>query len=139
MADAEGSGGGGLTKGSGIYLKVAYTTSLLTNNARNTQVSSFTSGGLRVLSTDLNTPDVAKSSVETNLLHTLEVFTHFLYEFIGNALHHLVGLAITLPVEEPVWNVELVGVLKNSHNLIDLITGEFSRPFVDIDIGTLAD
>ena len=83
--------------------------------------------GLGVLSSDPEAPVVTEATVGADLLETLEVLTKLVVEDVG---HHLGGLAVldvTLPVQEPVGNLVLTGVLN------DKMINNFSQRDSDCD------
>ena len=109
--------------------------------------------GLGVLSSDPEAPVVTEATVGADLLETLEVLTKLVVEDVG---HHLGGLAVldvTLPVQEPVRDLVLTGVLKRrdrtdaivttrSHlddgdQPLDLLLAQLSGPPVEGDVGLL--
>lgn len=69
--------------------------------------STTTTSSLGVLTTDLQVPIVTETTVETDLLHALQVITHEGIKLIGDDLGILTILAILLVVQEPLWDVEL--------------------------------
>ena len=81
-----------------------------------------TAGGLRVLTADANTPVVAKTAVVADLLKALEVVTEGGIELVGHLLEVLAVLVVLLPVEEPVGDFVLTGVLHDGdHTLYFLL------------------
>eukprot|EP00467_Chlorarachnion_reptans_P025178 CAMPEP_0114500326 /NCGR_PEP_ID=MMETSP0109-20121206/7902_1 /TAXON_ID=29199 /ORGANISM="Chlorarachnion reptans, Strain CCCM449" /LENGTH=138 /DNA_ID=CAMNT_0001677975 /DNA_START=177 /DNA_END=593 /DNA_ORIENTATION=- len=81
---------------------------------------------------------MTKTAVQTNLLHALEVLAHLGGKIIGNNLEHLVCLAVTLPVEEPIRDVELVRLGENGNNRINLLCCELTSPLIAIYPSPLA-
>jgi len=68
-------------------------------------------GGLGVLSSGSKTPVMPQTTVSANLLQTLKVLSDLVVQDVG---HHLVGLAVlvvSLPIEEPVGDLVLTGIL----------------------------
>jgi len=96
-------------------------------------------GGLGVLTTDTDAPGVTETTVNTDLLQALEVLTHFVVKTVGQNLGELSVLEILLPVEEPVGDLVLAGVLHNGHDTLDLLVGELTGPLEGVDVSLLAD
>ena len=96
-------------------------------------------GGLGVLTTDTDAPGVTETTVNTDLLQALEVLTHFVVKTVGQNLGELSVLEILLPVEEPIGDLVLTGVLHNGHDTLDLLVGELTSPLEGVDVGLLAD
>lgn len=92
-----------------------------------------------MLSTHPNTPPVTKTAMSPNLLHPFNIITKFGIKVLGKDLRILPGPEILLPVEEPQGDFELTGVLDDGHELFDLIGGQFTSTFVDINFCLLAD
>ena len=63
-----------------------------------------------------------------DLLQPLDVLSVFLVDGLGGDLGGLAGLPVLLPVEEPVGDLELPGVLDDGHKLLDLIRGHLAGP-----------
>jgi hypothetical protein len=51
----------------------------------------------------------------------------------------LTVLDVLLPVEEPVWDLVLPGVLHDGDDLLDLLLAELSRALAEVDVGLLED
>ena len=75
---------------------------------------SLVSSGLGVLTSHTETPVVTEPTVSSDLLESLKILTELVVEDVG---HHLGGLAVldvALPVQEPVGNLVLTGVLNTT-------------------------
>ena len=68
-------------------------------------------GGLGVLAPDTEAPVVTQTTVGADLLQTLEILTKLVVEDVGHHLGSLAVLDVTLPVEEPIGDLVLAGVL----------------------------
>ena len=68
-------------------------------------------GGLGVLSPDTEAPVVTQATVGADLLQTLEILTKLVVEDVGHHLGSLAVLDVALPVEEPIGDLVLAGVL----------------------------
>ena len=79
---------------------------------------SLVSGGLGVLTSDTETPVVTEPTVGPDLLESLKILTQLVVEDVGHDLGGLAVLDVTLPVQEPVGNLVLTGILneKNYEN-----------------------
>jgi len=82
---------------------------------------------------------VTETTVQTDTLHALQILTERLVQEIGKLLTGLAILHIAVPVEHPCWDLELLRIVDDSHNLIDLICGELTCTLVQIDVTLLAD
>lgn len=92
-----------------------------------------------MLTSDSETPVVSQTTVGTDLLESLEIIPHLR---IGRVGKDLVGLSVddvSLPVEEPVWNLVLLWVLHDCDDTLQLLDGEFTSSLVQVDISLLAD
>ncbi|KAL7511290.1 hypothetical protein ACHAXN_008200 [Cyclotella atomus] len=74
-----------------------------------------------------------------NLLHPLNIITELSIEVLGKYLRVLSSPEILLPVKEPQGDFELTRVLDNGNELFDLIGGQFTSAFVDINLCLFAD
>ena len=69
-------------------------------------------GGLGVLAPHTEAPVVTQTTVGADLLQTLEILTKLVVEDVGHHLGSLAVLDVTLPVEEPIGDLVLAGVLE---------------------------
>jgi hypothetical protein len=92
-----------------------------------------------VLSAHPDTPPVTKTTVSPDLLHPLNIITKLGIKVLGKDLGVLSGPEVLLPVEEPQGDLELTGVLDDGDELFDLIGGQFTSAFVDINFCLFAD
>ncbi|EJK73956.1 hypothetical protein THAOC_04400 [Thalassiosira oceanica] len=96
-------------------------------------------GRASVLSSDAHAPPVAKTTVGPNLLHPLDVVTELGVEVLSENLRVLAGLEVFLPIEEPERDLKLARVLDDGHELLDLVSSEFTGSLVHVDLSLLAD
>ena len=82
--------------------------------------------GTGVLTSDLQSPVVSKTSVRPDLLKSLQIVSHLLVDDVGKQVTRLSGGDIFLSVEEPFGDLELSGVLHDGNNSLELIGVEFS-------------
>merc|ERR1719453_3011788 len=98
-----------------------------------------TSGGLGVLTTNLESPEVTETTVVAAPFHALKIFTESPHQVVGESVAGLAGLEFTLSVQEPSRDLKLKRVGQDGDDLIDLIDGHFTSTLVQIDIALLAD
>ena len=67
--------------------------------------------GLRVLAAHADAPVVAQAPVGPDLLESLKILTQLVVEDVGHDLGGLAVLDVTLPVQEPVRDLVLTGIL----------------------------
>jgi hypothetical protein len=101
-------------------------TRLTTLLLRDTDSPSTSSSGLGVLATDTESPVVTETTVGTDLLQALEIFTELGVDTVGEDLAVLAIDDIALTIEEPGWDLVLGGVLDDGDNPLELFGGEFT-------------
>ena len=79
-------------------------------------------GGLGVLAPHTEAPVVTETTVGADLLQTLEILTKLVVEDVGHHLGSLAVLDVTLPVQEPVRDLVLTGVLTKKIKVINIQT-----------------
>lgn len=99
---------------------------------------STTTGGAGVLTTDTDLPVVTETSVETNLLHSLDIVTKLGIQTVGNHLEVGTFLMIVLSVQKPLRDVELFWVVDDGLDGVDFFLGQLTGALVQIDISLLA-
>ncbi|GMT25662.1 hypothetical protein PFISCL1PPCAC_16959, partial [Pristionchus fissidentatus] len=100
--------------------------------------ASLAAGGLGVLSTHTESPVVTETSVEADLLQTLEILTPLVVDTGRENLSGLAVLVVSSSVEEPVRDLVLGGVLHDGGDLLDLLFGELSGASGDVNVGLAA-
>ena len=75
---------------------------------------SLVSGGLGVLTSDTETPVVTEPTVGPDLLESLKILTQLVVEDVGHDLGGLAVLDVALPVQEPVGDLVLTGILNTT-------------------------
>ena len=109
--------------------------------------------GLGVLTSGTEAPVVTQTTVGPDLLESLKILTELVVKDVGHDLGGLAVLGVALPVEEPVRDLVLTGVLKRrdrtdaivttrSHlddgdQPLDLLLAQLSGPPVQGDVGLL--
>jgi len=114
-------------------------TRLTTLLLRDTDSPSTSSSGLGVLATDTESPVVTETTVGTDLLQALEIFTELGVDTVGEDLAVLAIDNIALTVKEPGWDLVLGGVLDDGDDPLEFFGGEFTSALVQVDISLLAD
>jgi len=82
---------------------------------------------------------VSETSVESHLLHSLEILTENTVQQVGVLVAWLAILDVLWSVEEPEWDLELLWVGDDRNDLGDFLLGEFTGSLVHVDIALLAD
>lgn len=90
--------------------------------------------GVGVLASDKKSPVVGQPSVGPDLLQSLQVFTEFVVQTIGQDLAVSSILHIILYVPEPVWDLILVWILYNGDHTFHLILRELFCPLGEVDV-----
>jgi hypothetical protein len=99
-----------------------------------------------MLAADTDTPVVTKTTMSTNLLQALQIFTKLGVQSIGNVLRVFTILDILLSVEKPIWDLVLARVLHDGHDSFKFVVGEFTStainsfkilPLIEVDISLL--
>ena len=96
-------------------------------------------GSASVLTAHLDLPVVAKTTVQADLLHALQVVAELGVQGVGHGLAPLALLAVLLGVEEPVGDVELTGVGDDGLDGLNLILGQLTSALGEVDVSLLAD
>ena len=104
----------------------------------NTDSLTTTASSLGVLTTNLDTPVVAETTVSADLLQTLKILTELVIESVGQNLRVLTVTVVLLSVQEPVGDLVLARVLDNSNDLVDLLLGELTSALGQINVSLLA-
>jgi len=97
-----------------------------------------TTGGLGVLTTHTETPVGPQTAMVPHLLQALKILTVLGVEGAGNDLGVTTVLDILLPIQEPVWNLELTRVGDDNHERLKLCGRELTSPLLDVNFGLLA-
>ena len=84
-------------------------------------------------------PEVSETSVESHLLHSLEILAHHTVQQVRVLVRRLAVLDVLRSVQEPQRDLELLGVGDDRDDLGDLLLGQLTRALVHIDVALLAD
>jgi len=74
-----------------------------------------------------------------DLAHPVQVLTQLEVEVVGNQLTILAVFEVLLPVEEPVGDLELAGVLDDGDNTVNLFRRQHARALGQVHVGLLQD
>ena len=81
---------------------------------------------LGVLTSDLQLPVMSQTSVRSNLLESLQIISQLLVDGIGKCVGVFAVYHVFLPVQEPVGDFELSGVLHDRDDTFEFIGIEFA-------------
>jgi len=81
----------------------------------------FAAAGLSMLTAHLESPEVTKTSVRTDLLQALNILTELVIESVGNELGVVTIVVVLLSVQEPVGDLVLTRVLEDSDQTLNLL------------------
>ena len=71
---------------------------------------------------------MAKSAVGADLFQALKILAQFSTQVVREGLHVLACLPFTLPVQEPVWDLELLRALNDRNELFNFVLCKFASP-----------
>merc|ERR1719150_1846053 len=106
-----------------LFITVRERVLLLLGNADGASTST---SGLCMLTTDTEKPVMTKTTMSTDLLQSLQIFTELSIETVGNALSECTVFPILLSIEEPVWDLVLTWVKHDSFHAFDLVVVELT-------------
>ena len=92
----------------------------------------------RVLTTALDTPVVAETTMCPNLLHALKRVAKLDIYVVRGSVDALASLVILLPVKEPHRDLKLKGVLHDGDYTLNLVCVELAGPLGGVNLGLLA-
>ena len=92
-----------------------------------------------MLTSHSSAPEVSETSVESHLLHSLEVLTKSTIEQVRVLVTRLAVLDVLGSVKEPEGDLELLGVGDDRDDLGDFLLGELTSTLVQVDVALLAD
>ena len=96
-------------------------------------------GGLGLLTSNLDAEVVTETSVLAGLLHSLKIFTETGVNHVGNELGVGAVLKASLSVEEPLGDTVLDGSHHDVGNLFNICFPELTGALVEVDLGDLED
>jgi hypothetical protein len=100
--------------------------------------SRTTTSGLGVLSSDSGLPEVSETSVESHLLHSLEILTKDTVQQVSVLVSWFSILNILGSVQEPEWDLELLRIGDDGNNLSDLLLSELTSALAHVNVAFLA-
>merc|ERR1719211_200371 len=98
---------------------------------------SLVASGLGVLTSGTETPVVTEATVGPDLLEPLKILTELVVKDVGHDLGGLAVLGVALPVEEPVRDLVLTGILDDGDQPLDLLLAQLSSPPVQGNVSLL--
>ena len=110
---------------------------LFLHGGKNT--SNTTTSSLGMLTSDSGSPEVSETSMESHLLHSLEILTEDTIQQVGVLVACLSILDVLWSVEEPEWDLELLRVGDDRNDLGDFLLSEFTSSLVHVNVTLLAD
>ena len=99
---------------------------------------STSAGRLGFLTSDLESEVVTETSVLTDLLHALQVFSESGINHVGNQLTVCAILDASLSVQEPLWNTIVEWLSENVTNSVHFIFSELSCSAVQVNLSNFA-
>jgi hypothetical protein len=108
-------------------------------SSRHTWNLTLAAGSLGVLTTNSVAPEVSDTSVDTDLLHSLNITTDSGNQTVDNQLSGLAGGEVLLSVNEPIWNLELLWVVDDGDQLFNFFVGKSTSTTVNVNFSLLAD
>lgn len=91
-----------------------------------TDSATSSASSLGVLTTDTETPVVSQTTVSSDLLQALQIFTQLALHTVGQDLVVFAIDNITLSVQEPFWDLVLSRVLDDGDNTFEFFRGDFT-------------
>lgn len=98
-----------------------------------------TGGGLGVLTSDLQAPEVSNTSVRSDLLQSLQVVSQLGLQTVSKNMEVLTSDLVFLSVQEPSWDLVLTWVLHDGDNSLQLFLGQLTGTLVQVNVGLLTD
>ena len=92
-----------------------------------------------MLTSHSSAPEVSETSVESHLLHSLEILAHRSVEQIRVLVRRLAVLDVLGSVDEPQGDLELLRVGDDRDDLGDLLLGHLTGALVHVNVALLAD
>jgi len=99
-----------------------------------TNGSSLSARGLRVLTSHSHSPLMSQPSMTSDFLEPLEIITELGVEGGGDDLGKFSVFDVLLSIEKPIWDLILLGMLDNSHQALDLIGRKLTGSLVHINV-----
>lgn len=90
-----------------------------------------------MLTTHSVAPVVTNTTVNSDLLHSLDITADGGNQHVDHALAGLAGNEISLSVYEPIRDLELLRVVDDGNQLLNLFVGHGSGAAIDVNFGLL--
>lgn len=91
-----------------------------------TDSATSSASSLGMLTTDTETPVVSQTTVSSDLLQALQIFTQLALHTVGQDLVVLAVDDITLSVQEPFWDLVLSRVLDDGDDTFEFFGSDFT-------------
>merc|ERR1719460_223561 len=102
-------------------------------SSQNTDSSTVTSGSLSLLTFNTESPPMTDTSVKTDFLHAIVIFTKFVIQVIGDDLGIFTVFEITLSVQKPNWDFEVLWLHHGGLNAFQFFFIQLSSAFRTIN------
>ena len=99
-----------------------------------TNCSASSTSCLWMLTSDSETPVMSKTTMSTDLLQSLQIFTKFRFHTVGQNLRILSINNISLSVQEPWWNLVLCWILNDCDNSFEFFWSNFTGSVSTLDL-----
>eukprot|EP01024_Parvocaulis_polyphysoides_P030760 TRINITY_DN27993_c0_g1_i1.p1 TRINITY_DN27993_c0_g1~~TRINITY_DN27993_c0_g1_i1.p1 ORF type:complete len:179 (+),score=21.00 TRINITY_DN27993_c0_g1_i1:97-633(+) len=107
--------------------------------SNDTDGGTSSTSGLTVLTSALKSPEVSKTSVLSNLLHSLEILSDLGIKSVGGQLHVGTVSEVSLSVKEPHGETSTDGVTDDSDDVVGFFFIKVTSSSVGVDLSLLAD
>lgn len=99
----------------------------------------MSTGGLSVLSSDLKSPPVSETSVDSDFFHSLDILSELGVQIVGGDLLVLAVLEVSSSVEEPLREAVSFRVGDDFGDLVDFFLGQLAGSLLVVYSGLLAE
>jgi hypothetical protein len=102
------------------------TANRLTLLLADTNGAASSTGGLGMLTSHTQAPVVTETTMGSDLLETLQIFTQLALHSVGQNLRVLAIDDVSLSVEKPGWDLVLSRILDDCDNSLEFFRGDFT-------------
>lgn len=81
---------------------------------------------------------MTETTVESNLLHPLQILSQLVIQVVGQELRVLAVLDVLLTIEKVLGDVVLQGILHDRDDTLHLFSSELTSTLAQVNLGTLA-
>jgi len=99
---------------------------------------SSSAGGLGMLTSDTDTPEMSDTSMTSDFLESFQIVSQLRFQNVSVNLSVSTGLVISLSVQEPQRNVIFQRLLDDINKLVDFGSGQFTSSLVGVNLSSLA-